>query len=561
MKSSNGDQIICISTNLVLANTYKEIYKEFSLDLPYCYLQDCSAVECAALPGTERIIFQELLPLSEPSIYNCYVVISQEYSFDLHCLSGDKRFTKELLFPVLFTLYLPAQGPFELQAQLYPSLCQSLINPREAYIHRFIGEQPGEQFAFAVGYNSEQSLIYVGSPSTLIAGIQEAGKVTAISSLTGVEIFTNFGSAAEDELGFSLDTGYDLNGDGWNDILVGAPSAQVGALTRAGYIRVLSGLDGSTLLEIQNTAAEDQFGWSVSWLGDLNGDGKPDFLVGAPQSSPGGNTNAGSVFVYSGSSGSLLYRLDGQNPGDSFGYAVAKIGDVDGDGIPDFAVGAPFASPSGLQQAGIVYVYSGASGSLLYSIDGDEIGAGLGFSLSSLGDINGDGIPEILVSAPDSSPDGREEAGSVYIFSGLDGSQLLHFAGPISGEEVGISVSAICDLDNDGFPDLALGSPSASPSNKTFAGKVYLVSSKTGHILNVLKGEAAWAQFGWSVTGTTQAHANTLLVGSPGNDTLSVFQMGANKLYCEINAAAVITVTKKADILIPAFSHNQVACR
>lgn len=553
MTSFNGSQIVCISTKLVLANIYKEIFKEFTFELPNCDLEECSSVECKALPGTEKIIYQELKPISEPCLYKCFVVIGQEYEFDIHCLSGDKKFTKELVFSVLCTLCLPKQGPYDIQAKIKPSFCRSFIIPGTSYIHRFVGKKPGQQFGFSVGYNYDKSLLYTGSPSTSIPSKQDAGKVTAISSLTGSRIFSKFGSADEDELGFSLDISEDLNEDGWSDILVGAPSAKIGSALRAGYIRVLSGLDGSTLLEIQGAEAEAQFGWSVNWAGDLDGDGKPDILVGAPQSSPGAKTNAGSVFVYSGSSGSLLYRIDGQNPDDAFGYAIAKIGDIDGDGIPDFAVGAPFASPAGLQQAGIVYVYSGASGSLLYAIEGIEENAGLGFSLGSLRDINGDGIQEILAGAPDSSPDGRKEAGSAYIFSGLDGSQLLHFAGPISGEEVGISVSAISDIDKDGFPDLALGAPSASLSYNQFSGKVYLVSSKTGDILKIFEGQAMWAQFGWSVLGTRQLHSKLLLVGSPGNDTVYLYQINPLNINCEINAMATILITKKADILIPAF--------
>lgn len=553
MNQCSGGQIVCISTRLVLASFYKDVVKEFTIDSPFYDLQDCSDVECSAVPGTERILYYELRPLKEPCYYNCYAVIGQEYVFNILCLPGQRRFTRELFFSALYTVCLPGQGPFELQAVVNPSVCHSCIISGDSFPRRFSGEQSGEQFAFAVGFNNALSSIYVGSPSTAVSGQQNTGKITAISALAREVSFTKLGSAEEDELGFSLDGSGDLNGDGWGDILAGAPSATIGSTPRAGYIRVLSGIDGSTLLELQNTKAEDQFGWSVSWVGDIDGDGIPDILVGAPQASPGAKTNAGSVLAFSGSTGSLIYRLDGQNPDDAFGYALAMLGDIDGDGMPDFAVGAPFASPSGRQQAGIVYVYSGASGSLLYAIAGGEAGAGLGFSLSSLDDINGDGIPEIIAGAPDSSPGGRTEAGSVYIFSGQDGSQLLHFAGPVSEEEVGISVSTLCDIDNDGLPDLLLGAPSANPGGKRFAGKVYLVSSKTGLVLSELAGETARAQFGWSVKGTGQPDAAFFLVGSPGNDTLYVYQVDFLKIYCEIKAAVVITITKNADILIPAF--------
>lgn len=554
---AEGYEITCISTNLVLSNSCKEIIREFIFELPDSDLQDCSAaVDCRVLPGSERVIYVELKLLSQPCLYNCYVIIAQEYEFTIHCLSGDKKFTQELIFPVLCTLSIPQQGPFNIQVEISPSFGSSFLTKGETHIRRYTGEQPGEQFAFAVTFNNDPPSICVGSPSATTGADQDVGKITVLSYPWGEKLFQAFGSAVEDEFGFALDAGYDLNGDGWNDILVGAPSAQVGIALRAGYIRVLSGLDGSTLREIKNTEAEAQFGWSVSWAGDLDGDGVPDILVGAPQASPGAQTNAGSVFVYSGISGILLYRLDGQNADDAFGYAVKTIGDVDGDGIPDFAVGAPFASPAGLYQAGIIYIYSGASGSLLYTIEGLEINAGLGFSLGAIADINGDGVHDILVGAPDSSPSGRTDAGSAYIFSGLDGSQLLHFTGLVSGEEAGISVSSTGNFDNDGFPDLVIGAPSASPNNNRFAGKVYLVSSDTGDILKVFQGNKAWAQFGWSVASTGEVNSRSIFMGSPGIDTLDVYQMGTSKLHCEINAAAVITVTKKADILIPAISNK-----
>lgn len=128
MTSFNGNQIVCISTKLVLANIYKEIFKEFTFELPYCDLEECSSVECTALPGTEKIIYQELKLISEPCIYKCFVVISQEYAFDIHCLSGDIKFTKEVVFSVLCTLYLPEPGPYYLQAKINHFFLQKLYH-------------------------------------------------------------------------------------------------------------------------------------------------------------------------------------------------------------------------------------------------------------------------------------------------------------------------------------------------------------------------------------------------------------------------------------------------
>lgn len=553
--SSNGYEITCIVTDLVLSSLCKEIFREFTFELPFIDLEDCSTIaDCRAIPNTERIIYSEIKLLSPPCLYNIYTVIGQQYAFTIHCLAGDIQFTRELIFPVLCTQSLSRQGPFDLRVQVVPSYCTSSLTTGDISHRRVTGEEPGEQFAFAVVFNNNPPAIIVGSPSASLGAVKDAGKVTFLSYPQGEELLQVFGSAAEDELGVALDAGFDLNGDGWSDILAGAPSAQVGSAIRAGYIRVLSGLDGSTLLQVDNTEAEAQFGWSVSWAGDLNGDLVPDFLVGAPQASPGAQVSAGSVFAYSGATGTLLYSLDGENADDAFGYAVKMIGDVDGDGIPDFAVGAPFASPAGLDQAGIVYVHSGAGGALLYKIEGTEINAGLGFSIGAMGDVNGDGIPDILVGAPDSSPGGLTEAGSAYIFSGLDGSLLQQFSGTSSAEETGIAVSAIGNFDNDGLPDVALGAPSFSFNNTRFAGKVYLVSSSTGQVLHVFKENTSWAQFGWSVAGTGEVNSRSIFIGSPGIDALDIYQLGLSRMYCAIHAAVILSLTKKADILISAIS-------
>ncbi|QNB45138.1 hypothetical protein BR63_01660 [Thermanaerosceptrum fracticalcis] len=545
-------EIVCISADLVLDSRYRDIFKEYTFDVPFFLTEDCAAVHCTPLEGTERILLLGKEPTVHRGMYNVSLGIFKSFLFTIHCATKTIELTKELFIPVSCSLALgQAVTPrFEAQVYLTYSSCILEGESRNAW---FFGQQPGEQFAFAMALGDAHPFVCVGSPSARVGACHDAGKITVFSIPDGVKLYEVSGTAQDDDFGFALDTGYDLNGDGWDDILVGAPSAKIGSAARAGYVRVLSGKDGTTLLTINHTEEEAQFGWAVSWAGDLDGDGVPDFLVAAPQASPEGKINAGSVFVYSGASGSLLYRLDGQNPGDAFGYALTTIGDVDGDGIPDLAIGAPLASPSGLYQAGEIYVYSGAAGSLIYKIEGTEFNAGLGFSLKALPDINGDGIPEILAGAPGSSPGGRSEAGSAYIFSSLDGSQLLHFAGPVSGEEVGIAVTPVGDLDNDGQPDLALGAPSASPHNKRFAGKVYLISSRTGQILQVLEGQESWNQFGWSVAGSSLLNANSILfIGSPGNDALYMYQGKRHIMRCEMHLCITLSVLQKREILIPA---------
>src|SRR5262249_45362141 len=153
---------------------------------------------------------------------------------------------------------------------------------------------------------------------------------------------------------------------------------------------VYSGADGSLLFTKTGAAAGDGFGTAVAGVGDVNGDGKGDFLVGAPYSDTGG-TDAGSAYLYSGANGSLLAQRNGAAAGDHFGAALAGAGDADGDGIPDLLVAAPAASPGGRSGAGSAYLYSGADGHLLFQRDGAAAQVALGTSVTGAGDVDGDG--------------------------------------------------------------------------------------------------------------------------------------------------------------------------
>ena len=115
----------------------------------------------------------------------------------------------------------------------------------------------------------------------------------------------------------------------------------------------------SLLYQKDGAAAGDNLGYrsSVASAVDVNGDGKADFIIGAPSADPSGNSNAGSAYVYSGADGTLLYQKDGAAASDLFGTSVASAGDVNGDGKADFIIGAPSADPSGMSGAGSAYVY------------------------------------------------------------------------------------------------------------------------------------------------------------------------------------------------------------
>src|SRR5262249_28857929 len=173
---------------------------------------------------------------------------------------------------------------------------------------------------------------------------------------------------------------------------------------------------GKILLQLEGAEAHAFFGQVVANIGDIDSDGMDDFAVGAPSASPGRVQDAGSVFIYSGATSKLLYRLDGTSRFDNFGAAIGGGEDVDGDGIPDVVVGAPGASPGGLRSAGSAFVFSGATGELLLRLDGQEADASFGASVAIAGDLDGDGRAEVLVGAPFASPGGQRGAGSVFAF-------------------------------------------------------------------------------------------------------------------------------------------------
>ena len=141
-------------------------------------------------------------------------------------------------------------------------------------------------------------------------------------------------------------------------------------------------------------------------IGDVNGDGFDDVILGLPENSSLGRTAAGSAFVYSGRTGTRLWWIHGAAENDSLGSSVASAGDVNQDGFPDVIVGALGADPGGRTGAGSVFVYSGRNGEQLWQFDGAASADDFGFSISGAGDVNADGFADVIVSAPGADPGG-----------------------------------------------------------------------------------------------------------------------------------------------------------
>ncbi len=239
--------------------------------------------------------------------------------------------------------------------------------------------------------------------------------------------------------------------------------------------------DVSILYTLHSDQANDGFGWAAEAIGDLNGDGASEIVVGALRNTQGGPL-AGKAFVYSGRDGSLLNTVIGA-PFNRLGHAVAGAGDVDGDGVPDYAVAGPGTPGAPFPQRGRLLVISGATHTVLIDRAGPAHLSFFGYDINAAGDVNQDGRADIIVGAPFHSLAGQF-SGSATLVSGLDGSALQVIPGPAPGAGFGSGVSRVGDQTGDGRDDLAVG---AFGAGNFQTGEAYVLSVPDGAIVRTLK--------------------------------------------------------------------------
>ncbi|MEZ5974259.1 MAG: integrin alpha, partial [Planctomycetota bacterium] len=280
------------------------------------------------------------------------------------------------------------------------------------------------------------------------------------------------------QLGSTL-RGGDLNGDGLRDVLAAARNAQVNGAA-VGRVIVYSGLDNSVLLDLPGPQSGSAFGFSADFVGDLNGDGWSEVIVGAPFYQAIGSIQNGRAAVFNGQTGAEMYAYEGSSLWDWVGWSVAGIGDLDGDLVPDFAIGSPGLDNQG-PDAGGVLLYSGATGNLFNVVGGVSAGDLAGRSVVGLGDLNGDGHSEFAVSMSLNDAAGFD-AGLVAVHSGSSATWLYEVPGSYAGHNFGEVLAAVGDLDGDGHTDWASGSP-GDGFGGNLAGSFRVHSGLTGGLL------------------------------------------------------------------------------
>lgn len=295
-------------------------------------------------------------------------------------------------------------------------------------------------------------------------------------STEAVELWQHVSPDHGDRLGSAVAFVGDVDGDGTPDVAVGAPgAASLGFAT--GSVHVLSGRDGELLYRLDGDSAFDAFGSSIAGLGDLDGDGAGDFAVGAPGGTPAG----GAVLGYSGASGALLWTRAGDAPGDRFGSALAALPDATGDGLLDLLCGAPNADGAGAS-SGQATLLSGLDGRALWSVDGAA------FDL--VGTAVAAGAPgRALIGIPFADASGFN-AGSVRVVAASDGTAIDAAFGSVAGDQLGQWLADAGDVDRDGIPDFVVGIPGAD-ANGFDSGALEVRSGADARVLLALPGSTA----------------------------------------------------------------------
>ncbi len=387
------------------------------------------------------------------------------------------------------------------------------------------------------------SLFPIGSTTVNCTAADAAGNASSCSfsiTVNSLLLFQGKGEGGGDEYGFTVAGGGDVNADGVNDFVVGAPGADPNGLVDAGSAFVYSGKDGSMLYQFNGSQSGERLGGSAGMTDDANGDGNDDFIVGAPGADPNGLVDAGSAYVYSGTDGNLLHQFNGSQEGDRLGGSAGASADIDGDGNDDYIVGAPGADPNGLVDAGSAYVYSGDDGNLLYQVYGSQSGERLGGSAGLTDDFNGDSFGDFIAGAPEADPNGLVDAGSAFVYSGKDGNLLYEVNGSQEGERLGGSAGASADIDGDGNDDFILGAPGADASSLgegnalIDAGSAFVYSGADGSLLYQVNGTQAGERLGGSAGMADDANGDgndDFIVGAPGADINGLSDAGAVFVY------------------------------
>jgi hypothetical protein len=337
--------------------------------------------------------------------------------------------------------------------------------------------------------------------------------VRAFSGATGEPLYTLTRNTSLEHFGFSIATTPDITGDLVKDLIIGAPG--VGLLdSNPGHVYVYDGRTGDFLYSLAGVQAGSGFGRAVSGFADTNSDGFGEIVVGSPNETAGFQFRSGAVRVFSGTNGILLNTFLGSGtPQAKLGFAIADLGDANNDGISEIAVTAPFEDNS----SGRIYILRPQTGLIPHlQIQSGIPYTRLGFDVAATGDMNGDGVGDLITSTPAMGfiP---TEGGLVRVYSGQSGGLLYEQVGDTFPSFFGFSVAGNVDINGDNRPDFLVGDPGLGINDGSASGvHVFLVpGAASGIYLSAL--EPNTLNLSWipdngdvdSPTGTITCHGAT----------------------------------------------------
>lgn len=363
-------------------------------------------------------------------------------------------------------------------------------------MRRFTGEAPGGELGFRFGSPADMdgdgvADVAAGSRFMTRPGEHQIGQALVWSGASGALVRKWDGVLGAALFGHFVLPVPDLDGDGLADVVVAAPNAVIEDRMH-GVISARSPKSGEVIWRMI-AEREEILGWHMAPAGDQNADGTGDIFVGAPCK------DGGRVHLVSGKDGSTLRSYAAPTNRVSFGWYLSDIDDVDGDAKRDLIVGNLQGPVSPGDPLSEVFLVSSASGAVLQRWKEEDTKRAFGEVVSYVGDLDGDGRPDVAIGSPRTSTERDELAGDVQVFSSSTGREIRRWSGKQGGERYGRMVTSAGDVNGDGVDDVAIGAPHFRDGDRDYVGRAEVRSGRDGAVLAEWVGEQAESWFGWHI--------------------------------------------------------------